>query len=235
MNIVLVAPPSGLVPVVFMGAIASFNLKPLNLSVFVFDPKDRTNDYFPGDLFRTGVNLAINASKVTKISGRKTTYGITGIYSTAEGTDFSTIGNGVVNTSTKKGAFNINVQFKHNLQESSEFPNAAWGLSFKTAISDGNPNYVRASLVAGLGGKALFFGRHQDSFGVGYFYYNLSDVLENSFNPIVSIENESGLELYYNYSLTPWLYLGADLQYINPFRELFKNAFMAGLRTQIQI
>ncbi len=67
MNIVLVAPPSGLVPVVFMGAIASFNLKPLNLSVFVFDPKDRTNDYFPGDLFRTGVNLAINASKVTKI------------------------------------------------------------------------------------------------------------------------------------------------------------------------
>ena len=235
MNIVLVAPPSGLVPVVFMGAIASFNLKPVNLSVFVFDPKDRTNDYFPGDLFRTGVNLAINASKVTKISGRKTTYGITGIYSTAEGTDFSTIGNGVVNTSTKKGAFNINVQFKHNLQESSEFANAAWGLSFKAAISDGNPNYVRASMVAGLGGKALFFGRHQDSFGVGYFYYNLSDLLENSFNPMISIENESGLELYYNYSLTPWLYLGADLQYINPFRELFKNAFIGGLRTQIRI
>ena len=127
------------------------------------------------------------------------------------------------------------MQFKHNLQESTRYPSAAWGISFKTGIADGNPNYVRASLVAGIGGNPLFFGRHQDSFGIGYFYYNLSDVLEDSFNPLVSIGDESGMEIFYSYSITPWLYIGADMQYINPFRERFKNAFIGGLRTQIRI
>ncbi|WP_169336898.1 carbohydrate porin [Eudoraea adriatica] len=235
MNIVLVAPPSGLIPVVFMGGLASINLEPVTLTAVVFDPNDRTNDYFPGDLFKDGVTFGVNATRVAKLAGRHTSYGITGFYSTAEGTDYSTLGNGIINTSTETGAFNINVQFKHNLQESTRYPSAAWGISFKTGIADGNPNYVRASLVAGIGGNPLFFGRHQDSFGIGYFYYNLSDVLEDSFNPLVSIEDESGMEIFYSYSITPWLYIGVDMQYINPFRERFKNAFIGGLRTQIRI
>ena len=235
MNVVLVAPPSGLIPVVFMGGLASINLEPVTLTAVVFDPNDRTDDYFPGDLFKDGVTFGVNATRVAKLAGRHTSYGITGFYSTAEGVDYSTLGNGVINTSNETGAFNINVQFKHNLQESIRYPNTAWGLSFKTGIADGNPNYVRASLVAGIGGNPLFFGRHQDNFGVGYFYYNLSDVLEDSFNPLVSIEDESGLEIFYSYAVTPWLYVGADVQYINPFRQRFKNAFVGGLRTQIRI
>jgi len=235
MNIALVAPPSGLIPVVFMGAIVSINLEPITITAIVFDPNDRTNDYFPDDLFNDGVTFGANATVKTKIAGRKTSYGITGFITSAEGLDYSSIGNGVVNTSNKTGAFNINVQFKHNLQESSYQPNEAWGFSFKAGIADGNPNYVRASLIAGIGGQPLFFGRPQDGFGVGYFYYNLSDVLEKSFNPLVSITDESGLEIYYNYSITPWFFIGADIQYINPFRKHFSNAFIGGLRTQIRI
>lgn len=234
MNVALVAPPSGLIPVVFMGAIVSINLEPITVTAIVFDPNDRTNDYFPGDLFKDGVTVGANATSVTKLAGRKTTYGITGFVTTAEGVDYSSIGNGFVNTSNKTGAFNVNVQFKHNLQESSDQPNAAWGLTFKAGIADGNPNYVRASLVAGIGGQPLFFGRPQDGFGVGYFYYNLSDVLEESVNPLVTITDESGFEIYYNYSVTPWFYIGADIQYIDPFRKYFTNAFIGGLRTQIR-
>ena len=234
MNVVLVAPPSGLIPVVFMGAIASINVEPITITAIVFDPNDRTNDYFPRDLFNDGVTMGANVTRVTKLYGRKTSYGLTGFYSTAEGTDYSSLGSGIINTSTKTGAFNINVQFKHNLAESSEYPNAAWGISFKTGIADGNPNYVRASLVVGIGGNPLFFRRPQDSFGIGYFYYNLSDILEDSFNPLLSITDESGLEIYYKYSVTPWLFIGADMQYIDPSRELFKNTFVGGLRTQIR-
>ena len=161
-----------------MVGLASKNLEPVTLTADLFDPNDRTNDYFPGDLFKDGVTFGVNATRVAKLAGRHTSYGITGFYSTAEGTDYSTLGNGIINTSTETGAFNINVQFKHNLQESTRYPSAAWGISFKTGIADGNPNYVRASLVVGIGGNPLFFGRHQDSFGIGYFYYNLSDVLD---------------------------------------------------------
>jgi len=235
MNVVLVAPPSGLIPVVFMGAIVSIKLEPIVLTVVAFDPNDRTNDYFPDDLFKDGVTIGANATFKAKIDGRKTSYGITGFVTTAEGLDYSSIGNGVINTSNKKGAFNVNVQFKHNLQESNARPNAAWGVSFKAGIADGNPNYVKASMVAGLGGNPLFFNRHQDNFGLGYFYYNLSDVLEASFNPLASISDESGFEIYYNYSITPWFYIGADIQYIDPFRSRFNNAFIGGLRTQFRL
>ena len=84
-----------------------------------FDPNDRTNDYLPGDLFDDGVNVSVSAAHDATLAGRKTTYAISGLYSTAEGTDYSSIG-GEEGTTTKSGAWNINFEFTHNLQESSE-------------------------------------------------------------------------------------------------------------------
>ena len=182
MNLILAAPPSGLIPVVFMGAVVTVRTKPVNWTVMVFDPNDRTNDYLPGDLFEDGVNISVTASHDITLAGRKTTFALTGLYSTADGTDYSSIG-GVEGTSTKSGSYNVNFEFKHNLQESSENPRATWGFYLKAAIADGNPNYVERSLIVGIGGKALFFGRPEDSFGIGAYYYDLSDTLQNSLDP----------------------------------------------------
>lgn len=33
-----------------------------------------------------------------------------------------------------------------------------WGFYLKAALADGNPNYVKSSLIAGIGGRALFLG-----------------------------------------------------------------------------
>ena len=35
-----------------------------------------------------------------------------------------------------------------------------------------------------IGGRALFFGRPRDVFGMGGFYYNLSDELEDALDPL---------------------------------------------------
>lgn len=233
MNIILTAPPSGLIPVVFMGAVASIRTRPVTWTIMVFDPNDRTNDYFPGDLFEDGVNVALTGAHTTTLAGRKTTYAINGLYSTAEGTDYGTLPPGF-ETTTKKGSYNVSFEFKHNLQESAEQPNTNWGFYFKLATADGNPNYVKSSVVAGIGGKALFFGRPQDSFGLGTFYYNLSDELQNS---LINTEfrDEAGVEVYYNYALKPWLFFGPDIQYIKPATGNFKNALVVGLRMQIRI
>lgn len=234
MNIVLVAPPSGLIPVVFMGAVATIKVEPVTWSIIVADPNDRTNDYFPGDLFSDGVLIAANATRVTSLAGRKTTYGITGLYSTAEGADYSSVG-GAVGTSTKSGAYNVNIQFTHNLQESSDQPDAAWGFVLKAGIADGNPNYVQRSLIVGIGGKALFFGRPQDSFGVGAYYYDLSDALQDELNPVLTdFRDESAVEVYYSWAVTPWLQIGANIQYIDPARGRHENALVPSLRTQIR-
>ena len=234
MNIVLVAPPSGLIPVVFMGAVATIETEPVTWSIIVADPNDRTNDYLPGDLFSDGVLMAVNATRSTALAGRRTTYGITGLYSTAEGADYSSIG-GAVGTSTKSGAYNVNIQFTHNLQESSELSTAAWGFYLKAGIADGNPNYVQRSLIVGIGGRALFFGRPQDSFGVGAYYYDLSDTLQDELNPVLTdFRDEAAIEAYYSWAVTPWLQVGADIQYINPARGYHKHALVPSLRTQIR-
>jgi len=234
MNLILVAPPSGLIPVVFMGAVGSIRTDPVSWTIMVYDPNDRTNDYFPGDLFKDGVNFSVSAAHDTTLAGRKTTYALTGLYSTAEGADYSSVG-GAVGTSTKSGAYNINFEFKHTLQESSEQANAAWGFYFKAAIADGNPNYVQRSLIVGIGGKALFFGRPQDSFGVGAYYYDLSDTLQDELNPVVTeFHDEAAIEAFYSWWVTPWLQIGADIQYINPARGDNKNALVPALRVQIR-
>lgn len=176
MNLILAAPPSGLIPVVFMGAVATIRTEPVNWTIMVFDPNDRTNDYLPGDLFDDGVNASVTAAHDSMLAGRKTSYAISALYSTAESTDYSSIG-GAEGTSTKSGSWNINFEFKHNLQQSTEQANASWGFYFKAAIADGNPNYVQRSLIVGIGGKALFFDRPQDNFGIGAYYYDLSDTL----------------------------------------------------------
>jgi porin len=231
MNLILAAPPSGLIPVVFMGAIGTIRTEPISWTFMVFDPEDRTNDYFPGDLFKTGVNISVSGAHTTTLAGRKTTFVVTGIYSTAEGVDFSDLYPPGFSTSTKKGAYNVSFEFKHNLQEQD---NASWGFYFKAATADGNPNYVQSSFIAGIGGRALFFGRPQDSFGLGAFRYNLSDALKNSLEPNTRFSDEAGVDAFYSYAVTPWLYVGADIQYIKPATGGDKNALVPGLRAQIR-
>jgi porin len=234
-NIVLAAPPSGLIPVVFMGVLGTIETEAATWTYIIADPNDRTNDYFPGDLFSDGVFMAANATRATKLAGRRTTYGITGLYSTAEGADYSTIG-GAVGTSSKSGSWNVNIQFTHNLQESQEVLGAAWGFYLKAGVADGNPNYVERSLVLGIGGQPLFFGRPQDSFGVGAFYYNLSDTLQDELNPVrTNFQDESAIEVFYSWAVTPGLKIGGNIQYINPARGDYKRALVPSLRIQFRL
>jgi porin len=233
MNLIFAAPPSGLVPPVFMGAIANVQTEPINWTFMVFDPNDRTNDYFPGDLFSDGVNVSITATRAAVLAERKTAYSVTANYSTADSVDYSTIPPGLETTNTS-GAWNVAFQFTHNLQESAEQADANWGFYFKAAVADGNPNYVKASVIAGIGGRALFFGRPQDSFGLGAFYYDLSDELQNSLDPLADFGDEAAIETFYSWSVTPWLHVGGDVQYVDPARRGEDASLIVAVRANIR-
>ena len=88
MNLIFAAPPSGLIPVVFMGAVGTLKTDPVAWTLMVFDPKDRTNDYLPGDLFKTGVNVSLSGAHTTTLAGRKTTYVVTGHLQHGRGVDY---------------------------------------------------------------------------------------------------------------------------------------------------
>jgi porin len=152
-----------------MGVVTNVRTKPVSWTVMVFDPNDRTTEYFPGDLFQDGVNVYASGVHAAKLAGRKTTYTVSATYSTAEGVDYSTLPPGIV-TTNKRGAYNVAFQFTHNLQESKAQPEATWG-----------------------------------------FYYNLSNELKQSLKPLADFGNEAGIEAFYSWSMTRWLYLGVDV------------------------
>jgi porin len=239
MNIAFVAPPSGVVPPVIMGGIAAIKLPPIALTLMVFDPNDQTNNYWVDGLFSDGVNISLGGTYVGKIANRTTTYGVTATYSTKDGQDLGEILLPLVGkrTGDRDGSYNVAFQFSHLFYQNPENPTVGWGLFLKAAIADGNPNPIKSSLIVGLGGKGLFKNRPDDNFGLGYYYYNFSDDLEDSLEPLerlgITFGNEQAVELFYNYAITPWFILGADLQYIKPARSE-EDAFLAILRANVR-
>jgi porin len=51
--------------------------------------------------------------------------------------------------------------------------------------------------------------------------------------PFPDIRDEQGLEVFCNYAVTPWLVIGADVQFIRPGIG-HHNAIFTGLRTVIK-
>jgi porin len=231
MNIAFVAPPSGVLPPVIIGAIANIKTKPVAVTFMVFDPNDQSNTYWPEELFDDGVNISIGLTHQGTLSGRTTTYGLTATYSTKEGVDLDNIllAPGL-ESGTKQGSYSVAFQFSHLFYQQPDNPRQGWGVFLKTAIADGNPNPIQGSLVLGIGGKGLISSRQQDSFGLGFYYYNFSNDLQDATDSFLNFDDEYGIEAYYNYAITPWFHLTGDLQLINPANGNSSNALVLGLR-----
>jgi porin len=217
MNIAFVAPPSGVVPPTIIGAVFVMKGDPITLTLMAFDPDDRTNDYFPGDLFSAGINLSVGATWNGMIAGRASSFGVTSTVSTARGLNLQNIllppG---LETSTRQGSFNIAFSAAHLLVESREVKGKGLGVYVKAAVADGNPNVIQTSVVGGIGGEALIPGRPGDAFAVGGFFYNFSNVLQDTIEPALNFDDEAGMEAWYRFQLTPWFALTADLQVVDP-------------------
>jgi porin len=233
-HFVLVAPPSGVVPATIMGGVLVHKGDPISLTVMVFDPEDRTRDYFPGDLFKTGVNISVGATWGGTIAGRASSIGVTSTVSTKRGADLEDIlaPPGLI-TDDIKGSYNIALQFTHRLVESSQVAGRGLDLAIKVATADGNPNLIRRSLVIGLAGHGLVPGRPNDSFGIGGFAYGFSDSLQDAVDPLVTFTDEQGIDAWYSFALTPWFKLTADAQVINPARGTADIAVITGLRANL--
>ena len=112
-------------------------------------------------------------------------------------------------------------------------PKEGVGLFGQFGISDGNPNPLHWSVFAGLGGTGLIPGRKLDNWGIGYYYDSFAKGLKELPPDRPNIRDEQGFETFYNFSVTPWLALGADLQVIQPAGKS-ATAVFPGLRTVIR-
>lgn len=130
----------------------------------------------------------------------------------------------------RSGANAAYYSFHQYLVVEKETPEKTTGVGIfgRFGISDGNPNPIRYAANFGVGGNTPW--RELDTFGVGYYFIDASD---EAFVERVRVDDEHGIEAFYNLGLTPWLHLTPDFQYVNSGLPGSRDVYIFGVRTHI--
>jgi porin len=240
MNTAFAAPISGVTPPYIAGMIASYRTDPAIFTLMVYDPRNAQDPDVLRQPFAEGVTTSFSVTVPTKIAGRQGFYGARGVYSTKDGLDLASIPQLLLPAESqeiqdKDGYWYGSVSAQQYLWQDPDNPAVGWGLFGQAAISDGNPNPFSWSVFGGIGGTGGIPGRDLDRWGIGFFHYGFSDELKDGLAALnIGLDNESGVEAFYNLALAPWLRVSADLQWIDPATPDKENAVIGALRTQIK-
>jgi porin len=234
-NLTFAAPPTGLVPPYLFGALMSVRTEPANFGLWVYDPNSVINKSGFEDPFDNGVTIRGSVEFPVTIGGLSGHQGFVALYSTESNADLSDIGDTFLppfppnSPDVKDRNYYFAYTFDQYLYQVSETSKEGFGLFGQFGISDGNPSRLYWSALVGIGGTGLIPGRSQDNWGIGYYYDTPSPDLKESL-PLLSIRDEQGMEIFYNFAVTPFFTVGVDLQVINP--SLGKDTvILPGLRS----
>lgn len=239
-NIAFVAPPSGIVPPYLFGGVMSLQTKPASFTFMIYDPVSVVNRSGLEDTFAKGVVFRASVEVPVTIAGRSGHQGFAAAYSTQGGIDLAGLGDIILpppgggTVGIKDNRYYFGYSFDQYLYQSKENPKEGFGLFGQVGVSDGNPNPLDWNVILGVGGTGLIPGRSRDNWGVGFFHYSVSSALKQSLGPVVAIDDEQGVEIFYNAAVTPWLHVGADLQVIDPVLSQRDTAVIFGLRAGIK-
>ena len=87
-----------------------------------------------------------------------------------------------------------------------------WGVFVRASVSDGDANPVDWTMAAGFGGTGLLRTRPKDTWGIGVYHLEL---VKGALFQLLDVNDETGFEVFYNFEVTPWLHVTADLQVID--------------------
>jgi porin len=222
-----------------IGGIVTIKTDPINFAFLIADPRSAIDPRVIQRPFEKGLTVGGSATLKTEIAGLRGFHTLRAAYSNARGVDLGDLADLRMSFSpaapvnTKKGYWFASYAIQQNLVQSDSNPDVGWGLFTLATLSDGNPNPVRWSVLAGLAGSNLLEGRENDRWGVGFFHYGLSELLLSGLAALrVNRRSEGGVEAFYNLAITPWLRLSADLQVIDPWNADKSRATYAALRLQ---
>lgn len=238
-NCTFAAPPSGTVPPYLFGALLTLRTKTVKYGFWIYDPTSMIGKSGLEEPFSDGVTFRGSVDFPVTIGGLRGHQGFVALYSTQPGTDLKDLGDLILPpeppgvAGIKNFRYYFNYTLDQYLYQSKQNPNEGVGFFGQLGISDGNPNKLYWSTFVGVGGKGLIPGRSRDNWGAGYYYDVLSKYFIQAVEPIQHLNNnEQGWEFFYNFSLTPWLVIGADFQLIKPLAST-QNANYGGLRLMI--
>ena len=106
-----------------------------------------------------------------------------------------------------------------------------FGVFARLGTADDKTNPIANFYSVGVGGKGALEGRDNDTYGIGYFYAQLSDefgrIIERNFG------DTQGVEIFYNFELSKWLHITPDFQVVEPSAKNVDTAYIAGLRVKM--
>jgi porin len=102
------------------------------------------------------------------------------------------------------------------------------GLFYRAAYCPEDRNPWNINVSGGLGARGIIPGRPYDRMGLGVYWLKESSDLDDQ--PGNLLQDEVGVEAYYNFAITPWLQLSADVQWINPGITSSDDAWVLGSR-----
>jgi porin len=189
--------------------------------------------------FNNGVSLVGGANLPTNffdLPGHQTlfvTYS-TGKYLDLEASAYFDPGVGLIlPTSRTRGSQSIVYGFDQAVFVSPEAPQRSWGLFGNLGLADTNPSPFRWSANIGVGGASLIPRRERDTFGFGYFYLGVNDSLKQLAAVVEPLQDELGVEGFYNIAATPWCHITADLQAVTPSRQRADDLLLFSLRAKL--
>lgn len=131
------------------------------------------------------------------------------------------------------GSWCFAYSFDQAVYASPDDPKKIWGVFGNLGVSDGNPNPAQRFLNLGVSGTSSVQRRPQDSFGIGYYYLDVTSTVKDISPSTLQLKNEQGLELYYNVAVTSWFHVTPDVQVIDPFKRQADTSFVLGLRGKV--
>lgn len=225
-------------PPYILGGIATLKTDVATATLILADPRNAANPRVIQRPFERGVGVVGGVTVPIEIAGRRGFHTVRGGYSNARGFDLDDGSDlrarlATRQTITKKGFWLASYAVQQYLVADPDNPSVGWGLFGLATLSDGNPNPVRWSALAGLAGNNLLPGRKDDQWGVGFFHYGLTTPLLASLaERRIYRRSEGGIEAFYNWAITPWVRLSGDLQVVEPWNALRPRATYMALRLQ---
>ncbi|MEK4032652.1 carbohydrate porin [Methylocystis sp. IM3] len=225
-------------PPYILGGIATLKTQVATMTLVFADPRNAANPRVLQRPFERGVGVVGGVTVPIEIAGLRGFHTLRGGYSNARGFDLDDTDDlraRLVTRQpiTKKGFWLASYAVQQYLVASADDPSVGWGLFGLATLSDGNPNPVRWSALAGLAGNNLLPGRVNDQWGVGFFHYGLTTPLLAGLADLrLYRRSEGGVEAFYNWAITPWVRLSGDLQIVEPWNALKPRATYMALRLQ---
>jgi porin len=231
-NLALVLPPTGVTPATLMAASISQQIGEVTLTAMAYDPNDRTQNSVDR-LFADGVNLSLSAQWNGRLWKRSSTLGIAYILSTTQSVSLEE--SYVPSELQQRGLIspsNLTLNFGHQVWPSSVRPGKGIGVYGRVGVTGGDPNPIQSSLAMGISGEAMWRSRPFDGFGLGVYLYNWTGGLATTLQ--TPLQQEVGLEMYYNLGLTRWLTLSPNLQVIQPATAGAPLLTVLGIRSRVR-